>query len=64
MPDAPVKNYLNIPAIIAIAKEVGVEYIHPGYGFLVGECGVCGGVRGGGDHFCGADAGDAAGFWG
>ncbi len=33
-PDAPVKNYLNIPGIIAIAKEVGVEYIHPGYGFL------------------------------
>src|ERR1700761_2322720 len=33
-PDAPVKNYLNIPAIIQIAKEVGVEYIHPGYGFL------------------------------
>jgi pyruvate carboxylase len=32
--DAPVKNYLNIPAIIAIAKETGAEYIHPGYGFL------------------------------
>src|SRR4051812_36143674 len=33
-PDAPVKNYLNIPEIIRIAKEVGVEFIHPGYGFL------------------------------
>ncbi|MGN6368354.1 MAG: pyruvate carboxylase [Phycisphaerae bacterium] len=33
-PDAPVKNYLNIPAIIQIAKETGVEFIHPGYGFL------------------------------
>lgn len=33
-PDAPVKNYLNIPAIIALAKEIGVNYIHPGYGFL------------------------------
>jgi pyruvate carboxylase len=33
-PDAPVKNYLNIPAIIQIAQERGVEYIHPGYGFL------------------------------
>ncbi len=33
-PDAPVKNYLNIPAIIQIAQERGVEFIHPGYGFL------------------------------
>ena len=33
-PDAPVKNYLNIPAIIQIAKDTGVEFIHPGYGFL------------------------------
>ena len=32
--DAPVKNYLNIDAIIQIAKEIGVDYIHPGYGFL------------------------------
>ncbi|HVX85591.1 MAG TPA: pyruvate carboxylase [Phycisphaerae bacterium] len=33
-PDAPVKNYLNIPEIIRIATEVGVQFIHPGYGFL------------------------------
>jgi pyruvate carboxylase len=33
-PDSPVKNYLNIPAIIQIAKDTGVEFIHPGYGFL------------------------------
>src|SRR5437588_530268 len=33
-PDAPVKNYLNIPEIIRIATERGVEFIHPGYGFL------------------------------
>ncbi len=33
-PDAPVKNYLNIPAIISLARDVGVKYIHPGYGFL------------------------------
>jgi pyruvate carboxylase len=32
--DAPVKNYLNIPAIIQIAKANGVDAIHPGYGFL------------------------------
>ena len=33
-PDAPVKNYLNIPAIIDIAKAHDVDAIHPGYGFL------------------------------
>ncbi|KAJ1459420.1 hypothetical protein M885DRAFT_511373 [Pelagophyceae sp. CCMP2097] len=30
----PVKAYLDIPAIIAIAKREGVDAIHPGYGFL------------------------------
>src|SRR3954469_5896521 len=30
----PVRGYLNIPHIIAIAKEHGVDAIHPGYGFL------------------------------
>src|SRR6478672_8077377 len=30
----PVKGYLNIEHIIAIAKEHGVDAIHPGYGFL------------------------------
>ncbi|MGC9260279.1 MAG: pyruvate carboxylase [Phycisphaerae bacterium] len=32
--DAPVKNYLNIPAIIDVAKAHDVDTIHPGYGFL------------------------------
>ncbi|HEX8522321.1 MAG TPA: pyruvate carboxylase [Tepidisphaeraceae bacterium] len=30
----PVKGYLNIPAIIAVAKDHGVDAVHPGYGFL------------------------------
>src|ERR1051325_5772803 len=30
----PVGAYLDIPGIIAIAKEKGVDMIHPGYGFL------------------------------
>ncbi|ESO94166.1 hypothetical protein LOTGIDRAFT_232430 [Lottia gigantea] len=30
----PVAAYLNIPEIIHIAKENGVDAIHPGYGFL------------------------------
>src|SRR5688500_10199798 len=31
---SPVKGYLDIPALIAVAKENGVDAIHPGYGFL------------------------------
>ncbi len=30
----PVKSYLNIPALMDIAIEHGVDAIHPGYGFL------------------------------
>lgn len=30
----PVAAYLNIPEIIKVAKENGVDAIHPGYGFL------------------------------
>ena len=30
----PVQAYLDIPGIIALAKEKEVDYIHPGYGFL------------------------------
>jgi pyruvate carboxylase len=31
---SPVKGYLDIPALIAIAKEHEADAIHPGYGFL------------------------------
>ena len=30
----PVKAYLNIDYLIAVAKEHGIDAIHPGYGFL------------------------------
>jgi pyruvate carboxylase len=30
----PVGAYLDIPGIIALAKDKGVDFIHPGYGFL------------------------------
>ena len=33
-PPAAKKSYLNIEAIIAAAKQAGVDAIHPGYGFL------------------------------
>src|SRR6266576_1415234 len=33
-PGEPIRAYLNIPGIVELAKEIGVDAIHPGYGFL------------------------------
>src|SRR3954467_7888569 len=33
-PGEPIRSYLNIEAIVALAKEKGVDAIPPGYGFL------------------------------
>src|SRR5579864_4651576 len=35
----PVGAYLDIPSIIGLAKEKGVDFIHPGYGFLAENAG-------------------------
>jgi pyruvate carboxylase len=33
-PGEPIRAYLDIPGIVALAKQYDVEAIHPGYGFL------------------------------
>jgi acetyl-CoA/propionyl-CoA carboxylase biotin carboxyl carrier protein len=33
-PPTPAESYLNIEKLIEVAKEAGVEAVHPGYGFL------------------------------
>src|SRR5947208_6022808 len=33
-PGEPIRAYLDIPGIVALAKQHDVEAIHPGYGFL------------------------------
>ena len=33
-PGEPIRSYLDIPSIVAVAKDHEVDAIHPGYGFL------------------------------
>jgi len=44
------ESYLNIEKVIATAKRCGADAIHPGYGFFVGELGVCTPLQGGRDY--------------
>ncbi len=46
----PIEAYLDIADILRIAREARVDAIHPGYGFLVREPRVRGGLRRRGPH--------------
>lgn len=48
-------SYLNIPAIIAAAREASATLIHPGYGFLSENAGFAQAVRNVGLTFVGPD---------
>src|SRR5205807_8717367 len=59
---APVKGYLDIPALIAVALEHGADAIHPGYGFLA-ENAELARLRRERHHVRRPDAGVAGGVW-
>src|SRR3954465_8356371 len=52
----PVKGYLNVDAIIAVAKEHGADAIHPGYGFLSENAGLARACAANGITFAGPTA--------
>jgi pyruvate carboxylase len=49
----PIRAYLDIPAIVALAKEREVDAIHPGYGFLSENAGFARACRDAGIAFVG-----------
>ena len=53
---APVKGYLDIPALIALAREHEVDAIHPGYGFLAENAELARACAENGIAFIGPDA--------
>ncbi|HLL90168.1 MAG TPA: pyruvate carboxylase [Tepidisphaeraceae bacterium] len=53
---APVKGYLDIDAIVTVAKAHGVDAIHPGYGFLSENAGLARACAAAGITFVGPTA--------
>ncbi len=53
---SPVKGYLDVDAIIAVAKAHGVDAIHPGYGFLSENANLARACKKNGITFVGPDA--------
>src|SRR6187399_2396835 len=52
----PVGAYLDIPGIVSLAKEKGVDLIHPGYGFLSENAQFARACRAAGIEFVGPKA--------
>ena len=52
----PVQAYLDIEGILALAREKGVDAIHPGYGFLSENAGLAEACERNGITFVGPDA--------
>lgn len=56
-PAPPAESYLNVDAILSVARQAGAEAIHPGYGFLSENGGFAEAVAAAGMTFIGPSPG-------